>query len=54
MRLRRGVGGGGLTGTHIDMSSLYLRNEFFFSLELRRHSETTPHYGVSLLAVANV
>ena len=33
----------------IDMSSFYL-----FSLELRRHSETTFHYGVSPLTDANV
>ena len=38
----------------IDKSSFYLRNEFFFSLELRRHSETTLHYGVSPLAEANI
>ena len=39
----------------IDMSSFYLRNEFFFSfLQLRRHSETTLHYGVSPLAEANI
>ena len=44
-----GVGGWGLTGTPIDMSSFYL-----FSLESRRHSETTLHYGVSPLAEANV
>ena len=46
-----GVGGGGwgLTGTPIDMSSFYL-----FSLESRRHSETTLHNGVSPLAEANV
>ena len=52
--VEKGGWGGGLTGTLIDMSSLYLRNEFFFSLELKRHSETTPHYGVSPLDVANV
>ena len=46
--------GWGLTDTHIDMSSFYLRNEFFFSLELRRHSETTLHNGDSPLAEANV
>ena len=40
-----GVGGWGLTGTPIDMSSSYLRNEFFFSLELRRHTDTTLHFG---------
>ena len=44
-----GVGGWGLTGTHIDMSSFYL-----FSLESRRHSQTTLHNGVSPLAEANV
>ena len=38
----------------IDMSSFHLRNEFFFPLELRRHSETTLHYGVSPLAEANI
>ena len=27
------------------MPLFYLRNEFFFSLELRRHTETTLHYG---------
>ena len=41
-------------GTPIDMSSFYLRDEFFFSSELRRHSETTLHHGVSSLADANV
>ena len=50
-----GVGGGGvLTGTPIDISSLYLRHEFFLSSELRLHSETTLHHGVSPLADANV
>ena len=44
-----GVGGWGLTGTPIDMSSFYL-----FSLGLRRHSETTLHHGLSPLAEANV
>ena len=44
-----GLGGWGLTGTPIDMSSFYL-----FSLGLRRHSETTLHHGVSPLAEANV
>ena len=47
-------GGGGLTGTPIEMSSFYLWNEFFLSLELRRHSETNLHYDVSPLADANV
>ena len=47
-------GGGGLTGTPIDISSLYLLNECFFPLELRRHSETTLRYSVSPLADANV
>ena len=42
-----GLRGWGLTGTLIDMSSFYL-----FSLELRRHSETTFHYGVSPLTDA--
>ena len=27
------------------MLRFYLRNEFFFSLELRRHTETTFHFG---------
>ena len=49
-----GVGGWGLTGTRIDMSSFYLPNEFFFSSELRRHSEKTLHYRLSPLADANV
>ena len=50
-----GWGGGGvLTGTPIDISSLYLRHEFFLSSELRHHSETTLHHGVSPLADANV
>ena len=49
-----GGGGWGSTGTPIDMSSFYLPNQFFFSLKLRRHSETTLHYDVSLLAGANV
>ena len=44
-----GVGGWGLTGTPIDVSSFYL-----FALELRRHSQTTLHNGVSPLAEANV
>ena len=47
-------GGGGLTGTPIDMSSFYLPNELFFSSELRRHSETTLHHGVSPSADENV
>ena len=46
---KMGLGGWGLTGTPIDMSSFYL-----FSLESRRHSETTLHNGVSPLAEANV
>ena len=49
-----GGGGGGLTGTPIDMSSFYLPNELFFSSELRRHSETTLHHGVSPSADENV
>ena len=49
-----GLGGWGLTGTSIDMFSFYLGNQFFFSLELRRHSETTLQHGVSPLAEANV
>ena len=44
---KMGLRGWGLTGTLIDMSSFYL-----FSLELRRHSETTFHYGVSPLTDA--
>ena len=46
---RQGAGkwgwGWGLTGMPIDMSSFYLQNEFLLSLELRRHTETTLHYG---------
>ena len=42
------VGGWGLTGTPIDMSSFYL-----FPLELRRHSERTLHDSVSSLAEEN-
>ena len=36
-------GGGGLevNGTTIDISLIYLPHEFFLSLELRRHTETT-------------
>ena len=51
-----GVGGGGwgLTDTPIDISSIYLRHEFFLFSELRHHSETTLHHGVSPLADANV
>ena len=49
-----GLGGKGSTGTPIDMSSFYLLNEFFFSLELRRHSEKTLHYNLPPLADANV
>ena len=41
-------------GTSIDMSSFYLREEFFLSLESRGHSETTLYHGVSPLAEANV
>ena len=42
MGLGRG-GGGGLevNGTTIDISLFYLPHEFFLSLELRRHTETT-------------
>ena len=36
------------------MSSFYLQNEFFFSLELRRPSETTLPYGVSPPAEENI
>ena len=49
-----GVGGWGLTGTPIDMSSFYLPSEFFFSFELRRPSGTTLHHGISPLANENV
>ena len=49
-----GGGGGGLTGTPIDMSSFHLLNEFFLSSGLRHHSETTLHHSVSPLADANV
>ena len=49
-----GLGGGGLTGTLIDMSSFYLLNEFFFSSELRRPPGTTLHHGVSPLTDENV
>ena len=54
------VGGGGwemgvgVNRTPIDMSSIYLPDEFFFSSELRRHSEMTLHHGVSPLANENV
>ena len=51
------LGGGGgveVNGTTIDMSIFYLPNEFFFSSVLRRHSETTLHYGVSPLTDINV
>ena len=44
----------GLTGTPIDISSIYLQHKFFLSSELRHHSETTLHNGVSPLAEANV
>ena len=54
MWLGGGGGGGELTGTPIDISSFYLPNEFFFSSELRRHSETTLHHGVSPLTDENV
>ena len=50
---RSGWGWGSL-GTPINMSSFYLQNEFFLSLELRRPSETTLPYGVSPLAEATV
>ena len=39
-------------GTPIDLSSFYLRKEFFFSSELTRHAETTLHHGVSPLTDA--
>ena len=46
--------GGGLKETPIDMSSFYLRTQFFLSLETRCHSETNLHYSVSPFAEANV
>ena len=49
-----GVGGWWLPGTLIDIPSFYLPNKFFLSSELRGHSETTLHHGVSPLADANV
>ena len=49
-----GLGSEGLSSTPIDMSSFYLPNEISFSPKLRRHSETSPHHGVSPLANANV
>ena len=49
-----GGGGGGSTGKLIDMSLSHRRDEFFFSLRLKCHSEATLHYGVSSLAEANV
>ena len=54
-----GLGGGlvvvvEVNGTTIDMSSFYLPNEFFLSLELRCHTEATLHHGVSPLTDANV
>ena len=49
-----GGGGGGVAGTPIDMSSLYLLNEFFVSSGLRCHLETTLRHGVSPLANENV
>ena len=48
------VGRWGSPDTPIDMSSFYLKNEFFLSLELRRPSETTLPYGDSPLAEATV
>ena len=39
-----GVGRWGLTGTLIDMSLFYLLNEFFLSLELKRHAETILYF----------
>ena len=39
-----GVGRCGLTGTLIDMSLFYLLNEFFLSLELKRHAETILYF----------
>ena len=49
-----GLGGWGLTGTPIDMSSFYLLNEFFLFSELRCHLKTTLHHGVSPFAKENV
>ena len=49
-----GWGGGVVIGRSIDMTLSYLRDEFFLSLELRRHSETTLLYGVSPLTDVNV
>ena len=43
-----------VNGTTIDISLFYLPHEFFLSLELRRHTETTLPYGVSALTDANV
>ena len=40
-----GLGGGGSPGTPIDISPFYLQNQIFFSLQLRRHAETTLHFG---------
>ena len=51
---KMGLGGWGLTDTPTNISSFYLRNEFFFSLELRRHSEASLDYSFSPLAEANV
>ena len=53
-KIRLGGGGRGLTGTPIDMSSFYLLNKSLLFSELRRHSETTLHHGVSPLANENV
>ena len=39
-----GVGRWGLTGTLIDISLFYLLNEFFLSLELKRHAETILYF----------
>ena len=39
--IRKGGGGVEVNGTTIDISLFYLPHEFFLSLELRRHTETT-------------
>ena len=47
-------GGGGSTGKLIDMSLSHRRDEVFFSLGLKCHSEVILHHGVSSSAEANV
>ena len=48
-------GGGGVrVNGQVNMSLSHLRDEVFFSLGLKCHSEATLHYGVSSLAEANV